>query len=440
MKFRFQVARVLLAVVMLAYTLLPAQAHFTQQAKLVGTGAIGRAGQGQSVSISAEGNTAIVGGPDDSGVGAAWVYSRSGKVWNQQAKLVGTGSIGPFDARQGWSVSLSGDGNTAIVGGPDDNGLVGAAWVFTRSREVWTQHAKLVGTGAIGPYAPEQGSSVSLSGDGNTAIVGGICDAGCIGAAWVFVRSREVWTQQAKLVGTGAIGTAEQGLSVSLSGDGNTAIVGGPDDNGFVGAAWVFVRSREVWTQQASLVGTGAIGPVPAFQGSSVSLSGDGNTAIVGGIEDNSRVGAAWVFKRSREVHTSRSREVWTQQAKLVGTAIGRPDEGLSVSLSGDGNTAIVGGPDDNGLVGAAWVFTRTREVWTQQAKLVGTGAIGRAGQGQSVSISAEGSTAIVGGPSDNSVVGAAWVYVQRAFGMPGEANCHEPECVGAGPTVWRSQ
>ena len=72
-----------------------------------------------------------------------------------------------------------------------------------------------------------QGTSVALSADGNTAIVGG-SRRQCIGAAWVFTRSGGVWTQQGgKLVGIDAIGGAEQGSSVALSADGNTAIVRG---------------------------------------------------------------------------------------------------------------------------------------------------------------------------------------------------------------------
>jgi hypothetical protein len=97
-----------------------------------------------------------------------------------------------------------------------------------------------------------------------------------------------------KLVGSGAVGNAEQGSSVGLSADGNTAVVGGPNDNSTVGAMWVFTRSGGVWTQQGSkLVGTPA---GSAYQGHSVALSGDGNTAIVGGYVDNNPVGAAWVF------------------------------------------------------------------------------------------------------------------------------------------------
>jgi hypothetical protein len=421
-----------LPVVALMWSVQPAvaQAQFMQQGpKLVGTGAIGPFGlQGFSVSLSGDGNTAIVGGPsDNASAGAAWVYTRTGGVWSQQAKLVGTGAIGRFGADQGESVSLSGDGNTAIVGGPGDDfvfgqGWAGAAWVYTRTGGVWTQQVKLVGTRAIGLAL--QGESVSLSGDGNIAIVGGPLDTFSAGAAWVFTRTGAGWTPQgAKLVGTGAIGNAQQGVSVSLSGDGNTAIVGGPGDNGSAGAAWIFTRTGAAWFQQAKLVGTGAIGS-GSRQGASVSLSGDGNTAIVGGPGVNgspSSAGAAWVFTRTGGV--------WSQQAKLVGTGAIGPfgaEQGDSVSLSGDGDTAIVGGLGDNGFAGAAWVFTRTGGVWTQQAKLVGTGAVGLADQGVSVSLSGDGNTAIVGGHGDNGSAGAAWVFAKPVFaGTPGEENCH---------------
>jgi len=87
--------------------------------------------------------------------------------------------------------------------------------------------------------------------------------------------------------------TVYQGFSVALSSDGNTAIIGGYGDNYQAGAAWVYTRSGGVWTQQGSkLVSTSA------FQGASVALSSDGNTAIVGAFED-SPVGAAWLYTRS---------------------------------------------------------------------------------------------------------------------------------------------
>ena len=116
---------------------------------------------------------------------------------------------------------------------------------------MWSQQGpKLVGAGAV--LYTELGSSASLSGDGNTAIVGGFNDNGETGAAWVFTRSGGVWSQQGpKLVGTDAVGGAGQGVSVSLSSDGNTGIVGGTYDNDFAGAAWVYTRSAGVWSWPA---------------------------------------------------------------------------------------------------------------------------------------------------------------------------------------------
>jgi hypothetical protein len=216
------------------------------------------------------------------------------------------------------------------------------------------------------------------------------------------------FTQQgSKLVGSGASGAAVQGWSVALSADGNTALVGGFEDNSGTGAAWVYARNGGLWTQQGSkLVGSGGIGA--AVQGVSVALSGDGNTAIVGGFDDNSKIGAAWVYTRANGV--------WTQQGSklLASDAVGNAQQGNSVALSADGNTAIVGGPYDNEQIGAAWVYARNGGLWTQQgSKLVGSGGIGTAQQGISVALSADGNTAIVGGPYDNGNSGAAWVFVQ---------------------------
>jgi hypothetical protein len=134
--------------------------------------------------------------------------------------------------------------------------------------------------------------------------VGGFADNSYTGAAWVYARTGAAWTQQGgKLIGTGAVGYADQGHSVALSADGNTAIVGGPRDNSFTGAAWVYARAGTVWTQQGNkLVGTGAVGS--AMQGSSVALSADGNTAIAGGRADNRVTGAAWVHTRSNGTWT----------------------------------------------------------------------------------------------------------------------------------------
>ncbi len=107
--------------------------------KIVGIGGGGEVWQGNSVSISADGNTAIIGGYQENLYqGASWIFSRIAGSWSQQGnKLVGITTT--TSARQGWSVSLSSDGNTAIIGGYRDNAGQGAAWIFVPSNTLSTK-------------------------------------------------------------------------------------------------------------------------------------------------------------------------------------------------------------------------------------------------------------------------------------------------------------
>jgi hypothetical protein len=287
-----------------------------------------------------------------------------------------------------------------------------------------------------------QGTSVAISADGNTVIVGGEADNGWAGAAWVFTRDGGVWSQQgSKLIATDAE-LSYQGHSVAISADGNTAIVGAPGDGDGAGAAWVFTRSGGVWLPQGDkLVGAGSSGH--ASQGSSVALSADGNTTVVGGPNDNSGGGAAWVFGRSNRV--------WAQQGnKLVGIgAVGCAHQGWSVAVSADGSTAIIGGPFACPITcpsgsfcwlapgyGAAWVFTSGGGLWSELGeKLVGTGGVGTPMQGYSVAISADGTTAIVAGPGDADH-GATWVFSVPPFTAWVPVAAHNP---GLNQSQWRS-
>lgn len=274
---------------------------WSQQAKLVGTNYVGASGQGSAVAISADGNTCAVGGEDDYlGVGATWIFSRALGVWSQVGeKLVGTGFAG--NASQGASLAMSGDGNTLIVGSIVQSVAVDAPiWVFANNGGWQQQGNYLTASNSINnPFG--QNTALAISADGKTFIVGEDQDNGQVGAAWIFTCQSGSWSQQGgKLVGTGAVGNAGQGCSVAISGDGNTAVVGGRSDNGdlengWAGAIWVYKRQGGVWWQVGSkVVGFDAIGK--AAQGGSVAISSDGNILFSGGDEDNGGVGATWVF------------------------------------------------------------------------------------------------------------------------------------------------
>ncbi len=374
----------------------------------------------------------------------------------------------------GYSVAVSGD--TAVVGAPFEDSSTpgvnstpnegaadaGAAYVFVRNGTRWSQQAYLK---ASNPDPGDNfGGSVAVSGD--TVVIGAKHEdsstpgvnqpanesAADSGAAYVFVRTGTVWSQEAYLK-AGNPGAADRfGLFVSVSG--NTVAVGAPLENSstagvnqppdeaapFSGAAYVFVRSGTVWAQQAFLK-AGNSGSYDGF--GTVALAGD--TLIVGAPSEDTGTpgvnqppnenalssGAAYVFVRSGTT--------WTQQAFLKA---GNPGEydffGAAVAVSGD--TAVVGAssedtgtpgvnqpPNENAVnSGAAYVFVRNGTVWTQQAFLKAGNAQQYDDFGSSVAVS--GNTVVVGAPSEDGSAtnmdgppdegtqnsGAAYVFVRN--------------------------
>jgi len=369
---------------------------------------------GASVALSANGNTALIGAPSVKSLGGtAWVFTRTGSTWTQQGPVLSSeegeeGEEGESceagEEREcgfGRSVALSGDGNTALIGAPRAEEHRGAAWVFTRSGSTWTRGQKLSIVGESGKDKARFGHSVALSADGKIALIGGSADKNLLGAAWVFARSGSVWTQQAKLAAAEEPAKGHFGASVALSGEGGTALIGGPGAD----AAWVFTRSGSAWTEQKKLTGEETVG-----FGGSVALSANGDTALVGASDDEGALGAAWVFTRAGAA--------WSQQGeKLTGEEEDGPAEfGASAALSADGNTALIGGPGDGEHEGASWLFARSGSTWTPQGKKRVAREESRHGWlGASVALSETGATALVGGPRDNNKTGASWVFVSAS-------------------------
>ena len=367
-------------------------------------------------SVSLDGDSALIGAVDDDDngneSGSAYVFTRTGTNWTQQAKLIA--SDGAIDDLFGSSVFLSGD--TALIGAvnDDDNGAQsGSAYVFIRTGTNWTQQAKLLAVdGAVDDLF---GYSVSL--DGDTALLGAANDddnGAQSGSAYVFTRTGTNWTQQAKLLATDGTINDFFGSSVSLSG--GTALISahGDDDNGAQsGSAYVFTRIGTTWKQQAKLLASD--GAAEDYFSWSVSLSGD--TALIGsdGDDDNgNESGSAYVFTRNGTN--------WTQQAKLLATDGAVYDSfGWSVSLSSD--TALIGAPfdDDKGdQSGSAYVFTRIGTTWKQQAKLLTSDGAAADRFGWRLSLSSDTALFGVRWDGDNGGnSGSAYVFIKESKNEP---------------------
>ena len=401
---------------------------------------------GNSVAIDA--NTAVVGAPFDTigsnaSQGSAYVFVRYGTEWRLQTKLVALDGA-PSD-NFGICVSISGD--TIVVGAQtDDVGAgtdQGSAYVFTRSGTAWTQQSKL--TASDGEAGDLFGMSVSVSGD--TAVVGaGLDHAGAsldIGAAYVFLRTGNIWQQQAKLVaGDGAVGDTF-GISVGISGD--TVVVGSYLDNVGAnvdqGSAYIFVRTGTAWSQQAKLLASDA--RANDTFGFRVAISA--NTVIIGcpgaDIAAGGNQGAAYIFARSGST--------WSEQSRLV-APVGEPNSqvGYAVSISGD--MAVVGAPyaDVDGAVdrGAAFVCVRTGTLWFLLNEQKIAAFDGAPGDGFGADVGISGNDIIVGSPADkvgtNSFQGSAqtfrvlnnnWSFEASKTSLDGEEN----EQMGNSVALW---
>jgi hypothetical protein len=379
---------------------------------------------GRSISISGDGNTAIVGSPHEYDVnitpspGAAYIFTHSGSSWSEQEKL--EASDQDQSDQFGYSVSISGDGNTAIVGAYAEGtggSFAGAAYIFTRSElGVWSEQQKIQASDK--QQGDQFGRSVSISGDGNTAIVGTLAEGtggSFAGAAYIFTRSGSSWSEQEKIQASDKQQGDYFGHSVSISEYGNTVIVGATGEDGpafadaDAGAAYIFTRSGSSWSEQEKLEASDRQGGLEF--GRSVSISGDGNTAIVG------TLASAYIFTRSVSTST------WSEQQEIQSSDFSSGDQfGTSVSISGDGNTAIVGAYAEGtggSFAGAAYIFTRSVSTWSEQQKIQASDKQQGDYFGRSVSISEYGNTVIVGAYGEDTGTpanaGAAYISSKQA-------------------------
>lgn len=344
---------------------------------------------GQSVCI--DGDAAIVGANRSQGrrvhAGAAYIFEKVNEVWTQTAKLVA--SDGEVDDLFGWSVSMS--GHTAIVGAIFDDGGRGSAYIFEKVGGVWTQQAKLLASdGAVDDWF---GASVSLSGD--AALVGAYRDDDLgtdSGSAYIFERVGGAWSQRAKLLASDGAAGDGFGRSVSISND--TAIVGALShdhlgDNS--GSAYVYKSVDGAWVEQTELLASD--GQSSDQFGVSVSISE--RDAIVGARAGS---GSAYVFESVGGV--------WAEQGEIVALD-GQVGDNFGSCLSISGDVAVVGAPYDRDRgfdSGSAYVFVRTSGVWTQQSKLLASDGEAFDAFGTSVFIS--GRIVVVGAEFGNNGLG----------------------------------
>ncbi|WP_405573794.1 hypothetical protein [Winogradskyella sp. Asnod2-B02-A] len=436
---------------------------------------------GSVIVLSADGNTLVVGASgedsnatdingdqtDNSAVnsGAVYVFFKNAGVWSQQAyiKASNTGSGDVF----GWSIGISGDGNTLAVGanGEDSNATgingdqtnnsasaSGAVYVFNRSGADWSQQAYIKASNS--EFYDNFGYSIGISGDGNTLAVGANYESSNAtgvggdqsnnsayysGAVYVFSRSGATWSQQAYIKASNSDTDDYFGTSVSISFNGNTLAVGASEEDSNAigidgnqannsssasGAVYVFSRSGAAWSQQAYIKASNT--DTYDYFGGSVSISADGNTLVVGANGEDSNAtdingdqsdnnafnsGAVYVFIRSGTN--------WSQQVYIKAFNTDPFDYfGGSVSISADGNTLVVGanGEDSNATgvdgdqadnsvssSGSVYIYSLSGLTWSPKAYIKASNTDTNDVFGRSTSLSNDGNILVVGARGEKS-------------------------------------
>ena len=290
--------------------------------------------QGQSIAFNEDATIMAVGANEhDNKKGTVRVYKMDYGSWTQVGEDIdGTEA----NDSQGFSVSLSSDGNTLAVGATGHDSNKGTVRVYRLSDDnVWTQ----LGSDLDGIVADDyQGSSVSLSKNGLILAVGAYGHDSNKGTVRLYQYVSNSWAQ----LGDDLDGKAENdyhGRSVSLSGDGLTLAVGATGVSSNTGASRIYKYDSSTWTQLGEDInGTDA----EDYHGNSISISSSGTTLAVGAWGHDSYKGTARVYR-----YASSS---WGQIGEDLDGEAADDYQGWSVSLSSNGLTLAVGayGHDSN--------------------------------------------------------------------------------------------
>ena len=400
---------------------------------------------GQSVSISSDGNTLVVGAPHartNADGGAAYVFRKPNLGWggcitvgcsDYVAKLTPSSGSPGF----GEAVAISGDGNTiAVLLATQSDFGAGLVYVFVKPSTGW---ASTTQTALLSLHGPVEGpcrdglnpaycsavfpSSVAINGDGSTVLLGytgGVVGTEARGAVYVFVRPATGWAnsfiQTAKLIASDGNDRALLGFKVSISSDDSTIAAAAPQQNGLAGAVYVFTKFGTGWTnatQTAKL--TNAIG----FLGNSVDISGNGDT-VVAGAAGKGDVFVEPIFELCIPGGGCIGFPAWvntTPTAELSGS-----DGPIGIlRISGDGATVAAAGLDSlfGGVgPGAVYLYARPATGWasaTESAKATALDSVAGDRFGNSISLANAGTIMAVGAPGatigSNVDQGAAYVF-----------------------------
>jgi flagellin-like hook-associated protein FlgL len=359
---------------------------------------------GHSVRLSDDGNTLAIGSYHASGGGQVKIYTWNGSNWLQRGA-----DIDNVSGYEGWSVSISDDGDTVAVASPSYQNK-GRVTVYDWDGSSWAKR----GDDIDGVSNQHLGSDVSISENGNTIAIGARGTYGNNnGLAKIYDWNGTSWDQRGLNIPGESI-SDYFGNSVSLSSDGNIVAIGAPyeDSNGAdSGLVRIYAWNGSAWIQRGTDIdGEGSNN----YSGHSVSLSDNGNTLAIG---------SPWISAGANSTGQLRVYDwigsSWVQRGSdLDGDTDGQRFFGGAVSLSGDGNSLIIGsGYPSNLQTGRAKIFDWNGSAWVQRGNNI-NGEASSDISGLGVDMSGDKSTIAVGAPRNDGANGVDSGHV-RVYDWP---------------------
>lgn len=277
------------------------------------------------------------------------------------------------------SLAINYVGNVIIAGAPNYDITVGnttysnsgAVAVYSGAGNVWTQNQILYGNNISNNDV--QGYEIAISGDGQyiamSSSAGINPNATSQGSVYVFKDNGSSYVQQTQVFGSNGNTSSTFSSSISLNENGDYMCVGASDEDNVNlnnGAAYIFQRTSNTWTQQQRIIASDA--NINIGFGVSNDIDPSGNYVIVGatGYDGaNTNSGAAYIFGRTGNT--------WTQLQKLEPSApvIDNQFFGHKVKISNNGNVVAVAGPTDavdgppNGG-GSVWIYSKSGNTWSE--------------------------------------------------------------------------
>jgi hypothetical protein len=343
-----------------------------------------RAGEYFGSHISADGDTLAIGAPSGdplqfyagvpgASAGAVYIFGLRNGAWTQLARL--TSSSGNAGDMFGDRVLLQGD--SLLVGAPGDGSVgsrSGAAYLFTRSQDTWTEKQKLK------PSTPVANAAfgLSLAKDATRIVVGAPRDSTLgenAGSAYVFVDMAGTFTEEQHLEAQMPAASTTFGFQVAVSG--NTVLVGAPAvvDPGPPGRLHSYALTAGHWTLTQTLAATNPnmsdlFGGQFALSKSLLVVGANGDSSGGTGLNadpmrtDSYQSGAVYLYVRSAD-------DTWLQTAYLkaanpdsydvFGDGVERTDKAIFIAAPWEGSASrgIGGDQSNNGAYrsGAVYVF-----------------------------------------------------------------------------------